>query len=319
MDEKRIELFLQALNSTPKQNQNREGWVQAECPLAKWAHEKGTDNSPSFGIRIKPEAISTAHCFSCNFSGDLMDLVLDIGSHLGVDNDPTLNLPGALELLADEEEGALLEIPDWEEGKQGPPETVVWPESVLKGYVNAWDVELAKQYLLTRGVAQEGALDWQLIWDGDDKRVVFPIRDWDGNLTGCHGRSVVPGAKLRYLSYGHKGQRNMLVWFGEHAVDPEKPVILTESVFDLLRLVNVYPNVLAALSAGLSKFKVDRVGGFPEYLSWFDYGKGGEVSRNALDKYLPGCRHITPTEEEDDAGATPLGEIWEKLAAIKWL
>src|SRR6056297_2221120 len=56
----------------------KRGWVHASCPLAKYRHEKGVDNNPSFGVVYNSgeahKLEGHAHCFSCGYSGDVREI-----------------------------------------------------------------------------------------------------------------------------------------------------------------------------------------------------------------------------------------------------
>ena len=55
-------------------------WVTASCPLAPWTHAGGLDRNPSFGVH-EGTGVSGVHCFSCGFSGGMMQLVRKYGKH----------------------------------------------------------------------------------------------------------------------------------------------------------------------------------------------------------------------------------------------
>lgn len=45
------------------------GWVRSSCPFARWLHESGSDNTPSFGMSLSnpenPDSRTVGKCFSC--------------------------------------------------------------------------------------------------------------------------------------------------------------------------------------------------------------------------------------------------------------
>lgn len=310
MDSHRIKLFVKAIGGVVSPRQNRKKWVIASCPFAPWKHKSGTDNSPSFGIKIRPTCVSNGHCFSCNWSGDLMDIVMGLRQR-GAE----IDYKEALQLIAQEEEEVELDIPDYEEEEE-KQELVLWPEWYLDDFVE-WgaSIECTDYVMKKRGVSVVVADSLKLVYDKSAKRVCFPVRTWAGDLAGLHGRGIgmmSPGVSP-YFMYGYEDRRNTIVWLGEHWLDPEMPVILTESVFDLARIYSVYPNVMCALSAGMSKAKVERVSGFMDYVSLFDDDNAGDISREQLDKYLGSpVTHIKPM---GDAGETSKAVLAELLAS----
>ncbi len=69
------EQVIQFLNLLGADNMVEAGvWVRSSCPLAPKWHVKGTDENPSFGIRIDPSGESFYHCFTCG-SGTLTSLL----------------------------------------------------------------------------------------------------------------------------------------------------------------------------------------------------------------------------------------------------
>lgn len=315
MDEKRINKLLPFVNSEPLYSQNREGWVIASCPFAPWRHDKGIDKNPSFGINIKDHSKSMYNCFSCASHGDLDDLMLELGRYLKEDKIDGYDLKPAMQLIADEEEDAELDIPDYEEEQVKHDVVVTWPEPYLDGFFQITVSQKAMSYLLERNVPESMWADLDLRYDTKRKRVCFPIRDWDGFLAGFHGRAVMPDTEPKYLVYKWQDRYNKIVWYGEHWLDLEMPVILVESVFDLTSVYRVYRNVACSLSAGMGKAKVERMSGALDIISLYDYGKGGDAARASLDKYLPDSviRHLKPTEAQGDPGAMDVAEIMELL------
>lgn len=63
MNSTQIKKFCKALGVSLFSD-NTKGWMQIQCPLAPYKHEKRKDENPSFGIKIKTGRASTAHCLS---------------------------------------------------------------------------------------------------------------------------------------------------------------------------------------------------------------------------------------------------------------
>lgn len=101
----------------------RLGWLSICCPLS-WRHEKGHDSNPSFGMRIDAKTpASRCHCFSCNYSGDQMDLVFELKSHKDKLDPGTVKIAELLKLLseADGETTLSLGSSDYESAVLEPP------------------------------------------------------------------------------------------------------------------------------------------------------------------------------------------------------
>jgi len=317
MDTVRIHKLLPLVNSRPDPQQGRQGWVIASCPFAPWRHSDGVDRHPSFGIKIDKKKKSRYHCFSCGSHGDLDDLVIDLKYELKHKPVEGYNLGAALQLIANETEAVDLDIPDWDEvdSHDVASETVVFPEWWLESFKPVTMFKEAIEYLKYRHIVDEAIKALDLRYDVTRRRVCFPIRDWDGNLVGLQGRAIDKDNPLRYLAYKYKDHWNKLPWLGEHWIDPDRTVVLVESVFDLAKVYPVYQNVMCGLMAGLGKKKVERLKDIPDIVTLFDYGKGGDAARNAVSKYLKKSviKHLVPLEIENDPGEMSYSRIQELL------
>ncbi len=181
---------------------------------------------------------------------------------------------------------------------------MVFPEGWLANYPHATKIPLAMKYLESRGVSKDTAIHLNLRFDLSRLRVCFPIRNRKARLVGFHGRDVT-GNSYPYHAYRMHGRWSKYVWYGEAWVDAEKPVVIVESVFDLAAIFPAYTNVVCALSAGLSKFKIQRISYLQERLCLPDAGTGGKQFMDALIKYSPGIPHKVldlPTGVKDPGG-----------------
>ena len=311
MNREGVEQLLPLIGSR-KQPAGRSGWVIGSCPFAEWRHSGGVDRHPSFGIKVNDKGRSEYHCFSCNSHGDLEDLVLELRGY-GVSG-----LGEAAQLIARELEEARINPPDFEElqGRRRGPQVVPYPEDWLASFPRAQVFPEAMQYLEGRGVPGEmvGRLD--LRFDTSKRRVCFPVRDWEYRLVGLHGRDIT-GTSYPYHAYLNPATSafNKVVWYGEHWLKPERPVLLVESVFDLAMAIQVYPNTLCSLSVGIGEGKARRLSGILDIVTLYDYGTGGDSARSLLSKYLKGValRHLRPTEAEGDPGNMTLERLREVL------
>ncbi len=169
-----------------------------------------------------------------------------------------------------------------------------------------WEVlgeAMVHPYLEGRGVSYEVAERFDLRFDPYRNRIVAPVRDFQGQLMGLHGRTVFSLSKLPYLMYTHQKKSNPHVMLGEHLVTADVPVIVAESMFDLFRVVEVWPNCLSPLKAGISVQTIKRLEGSLMVITLFDGDKAGEHAREKIDKHLKTCpvHHLIP-EDGTDAG-----------------
>ena len=296
--------FLKCLN-VPRNKIKAAGdkWVSCPCPLSQWSHSNQTDRNPSFGVSVSPMGESHYHCFTCG-SGDLLSLVQQLSAY-GVDT-PQYDIPQALILLSNEDEGDVsLDIDDWREDYNDRVEDTVWPESWVESFAPAVNVPIASEYLERRSVGQEATVHLELRYDTQLNTICFPVRNWAGSLVGLRGRRVAPGdGEPRYKAYKYKGTYNPLVWYGEHRVDIEKPVLLVESVFDYASAIRVYENILAPMCSSINRQQIERVGALVDIVTLFDNGAGGDRARGTIDQRLVHVvkQHCYPPEGCSDPG-----------------
>lgn len=315
MDINNLRKFFRLINSVAPTDQRRQGWFNTPCPLAPWTHDGGTTKGKSFGATVTP-GISKVHCFSCNYSGTLGDLLHTYNNYLSRDN-MHMNLQEASEMVEEEIELSEIDAPDYVDPSEAKEDVNPWPEDYLEEFESVFSSEEAIAYLKTRQITQRVAKLLDMRWDWKRARVCFPIRDYMGRLTGFHGRAVDPDDKLRYYAYGHNGVRNPIVWHGEQLLNPEKPILLVESVFDLASVLRVYKNSACAMFAGISKNKASRLGRLieptTEIVTLFDYGAGGDSARKAINILPNEITHLTPTKNQKDPGDMSLHELKDML------
>ena len=317
MNEQRVGELLACLNSWVDHDQRRSTWIVASCPFGPWNHKGGKDKKPSFAVS-KPQAgkRQVYNCFSCGEVGLITKLVFNVRDKFKEHPKEGYEFGKALQVMVAEEDEELdLDIPDYEEEPDDPDEIIFWPEWYLHSFKSAFAFEAAAGYLKTRQITTSVAQKLDLRFDSSRQRVCFPIRDYDSKLIGLHGRHVGKHP-LPYFAYGFEGRRNRLPWYGEDWVTFEKPVVITESVFDLASVRRVYSNVVAPLSAGLSDMKIKRIDNGGYFVTFFDYGTGGDSARAKLSDVLQTPHlHVVPPKEAGDPGNMSASEIKKVLGA----
>ena len=316
MKKTQIRKFLAYLNA---QNiKESDDWISCSCPLARWTHDSGKDGNPSFAIKVG--ARSAFNCFTCH-TGSLYELVRLLDRY-----DPEgqfFDIPGALAVLEEEHLGGIdFDIPEY--GATQARRFVPWPEIVVNQFPSVFDVPRALEYLTTGRKTKRGfafKVPHPIIKNLDlryDKRldaVVFPIRHFSGGLAGLRGRRL--SGQIRYHDYSTKETRNAMVWYGEHWLDRSKPVVMVESVFDLASVLRVYPNVIAPLSVGMSKAKIDQMKDLQRVITFFDHGAGGDKARRSIRRDL-NCpvEHVYPLLGVSDPADMTDFEIYKTLQPV---
>lgn len=304
MDKNRIEKLLGTITQvTP--NQNRAGWVQAKCPLAPWKHSGGVDKNPSFAVQISDDHDPLGNCFSCGFGGPMSKWISEVSTRNKFEpSGNAYNFPQAWQHLIEAEEEAPLikDTMSYEEAMFQPAaELIEYPEWWVDTFSRAVDVPWARKYLAERGVTPLMALALDLRADHTEKRICFPIRDFEGVIRGFHGRATREGDTPRYRMYQFAGSNNPIVWHGEHWVDLNKPILVVEGPFDVASVMRVYRNVVSPLFANPSSEKILRMSDSPEWITLLDSGDGGDRGREKIAKTLPDhpITDLIPEDGED--------------------
>ena len=288
-------------------------WWGIRCPLASFRHEHGTDSSPSFRVKINPTGQSRMRCFSCQWGGNLYDLVLEL-KHYAADADLATLLNMAQK---EDDEGELkLEAPVEEDP------TKIWPYPAhwLESFPTVFNSGLALHYLKT---ARKGgpiptaiAAELDLRWDPDSKRIAFPYWTKAGEIVGLHGRAISSATQPKYMMYPYAGHTNPHCWVGEDTIDFDKPVVIAESVFDYARTYQVYRNVLTPRTANVWGHQLDRILEAGEIVTLFDPDQAGTKARQMVTGYFKSkapfttVRHVHLSDDMDAGDHTP-----EALAA----
>ena len=288
MNQQGVVAFLGALGADKVDVGGRAGWVLSCCPRASWSHKGGVDANPSFGVSVVPGGVSKVHCFSCDFSGDLHDLLLELQQRSRGTPNHGYDFRTALALIVEEMDGSVVIAESLDTTNV---EEHLFPDWWLKGFLRWSDAEDCVKFLAGRGVPERVSNAWDLRWDMTRRRVCFPVWDWKGRLMGMHGRAVDDftgsGTKPKYLVYTHKKKQNPMVFLGEHQVDLNKPVVVVESVFDLLRVYQVYRNVVTPMKAGMSMVQVRRAARMWHMVLLFDGDDAGARAAVKLRDNLP--------------------------------
>jgi hypothetical protein len=277
------------------------GWVSIHCPLARWTHEKGADNSPSAGISVN-NGISIFNCFTCHKRMPLHGLLRQYGTYTGED------FSDLIDEVEDEGYLGARTLPDWEGMKAANLEETLMP--INEGiYMDLYDSAAGHPYLQERGISDETAQKLELLFDPEDPadghpRILFPVRGPDGLLYGFSGRATSVGARLKVRDYA--GLQKARCLLGAHLVanDGDK-LLLVEGLFDYANAWEQgYPGA-AVMHSTLTEAQaaIVRELGKPTYL-FYDDDKAGhdgtEAAGKLIQAYVPTMRVRYPEVWIDD-------------------
>lgn len=317
MKPKQIEQWLAALGSKSETIPGSE-WIHGPCPFAEWTHEKGRDTRPSFGVKIGPGDCK-CYCLACGEAGSQYEVILRL-KHRGLGFD----FATAADLVyAAEDNEPLADLPEpYEDQFTDKAAPHLYPEWLCDAFEAAYHEGEVHPYLKERGMPFEVAAKLDMRFDLFRLRVLFPIRDWRKRLRGLHGRAVcLPcGGEeweqtIPYKMYPYEGQTNAHIWLGEQWADADTPLVVAESVFDLARVLECYPNVISPLTATVSAKKVARLKQATRVITIFDSDMAGERARLKLTQGLPTTQvsHIQLAPGTDAADHTA-EQLWEEIS-----
>jgi len=208
--------------------------VMISCPLAPWFHKGDEDTRPSLSIRF---GLTPARwmCFACHERGKLYELVESFAT-LAEDEDLRVFARQLAEsdilTLRQEFEERAESIETWTYDRT--PCAELAPDA-LERFPSVWHVPQALNYLRDRRVQRAAITAFDLRWDDDKERILFPVRRRDGALVGAVGRIVWKDHDLPYFNYfGFDAD----VLGGVHRFTDRRRLLIVEGFFDLL---NVWP------------------------------------------------------------------------------
>lgn len=265
-------------------------WVKAQCVLAHWTHKGGKDSNPSFGVSVgnmKPHY----NCFSCR-SGSLTTLIQEVEMFLAKDPSQKPYFDTMLARAILENDGFDIEpLPEFSEFGGAGQEFQEWPEYFIDSFAN-WEFSArAANYLKQRNVSTETAKAHGLKYDSKRDMIVFPYKNLYGKLAGARGRAVElhgePPKKLRHYDYTWNQVNNAnLVWYNEEALTAEQPVVIVEGQFDKMRVSEVYPHVMANMTAKPILAKMKKLAYAPAIILMTDNDDTADASIKKYAEYL---------------------------------
>lgn len=317
MNKTQARKFIKLLGQTDDIDLPDKGWHQFSCPFAPYKHENAVDSNPSMGVYIHPSKKSTFHCFACDTTGDAMDMAFELKG-LGA----TTNLKQIVDIAENELEGsslALMDVGDYDE-PDTDDELFEYPDWFINSYPSVYNNPEAVQYLYSRGIWDDAIKFLDLRWSAVEERVVFPIQGFDGKYYGMHGRVIHNENPLKYKMIPCLKHTNPQVWLGEAWVDFDQPILVVESVFDLAKALQVYPNTVCPLRASISKSKIDRLAGGYIFVHCFDPDKAGDNASRKLREALPHALHkkvyLQKGKDPCDYSVSALYEVLEDFLPL---
>lgn len=329
MDRKTIHEFVKAVAGPNIELVDHSNWVSFRCLLARWTHQKRTDNTPSAGISINEDGESVYHCYACTTkarSGPLVWLLRQLEKYSGDSYRDLIRELDGSEFLG----GAL---PEWGSRVRTKRRKL----NILDDtYLDLFEPATGHPYLRKRGIDDGTAQYLGLCVDPEDyhgaERIVFPVYTADHGLVGFTGRAVQNDVEPRVRDYYGLPKDSVLL--GAHLVQPDDPfVVVVEGPFDLAKVVKAGLPAVATMHAGMTaaQQRIMRNLGLPVTLMLDNDAAGrtgAQIIAEGLLPYLPvsivrypkrGVLRGTQWVKVKDPGALRVAEIQELVSKAKVL
>lgn len=217
-----------------------EGKYSLKCPYAPLKHSNGQDSRPSSSIFFyNLDEPPNFYCWACKTNKTLVELCYDIGV---LRQDPALiHAKETIENL-EKQKNTLLFTHIKNEVRnhyapQLPKEQFFLPQSLITKFPFATRSQKALEYLRSRQIDTETADLYELHFDPEKQRIVFPIFNQQ-KLVGAVGRDVTGTNPKPYYNYYHAPLSQFLG--GSHLVTSDtKKIVLVEGFFDLLKFATL--------------------------------------------------------------------------------
>jgi hypothetical protein len=121
----------------------------------------------------------------------------------------------------------------------------------------------AEKYLASRGISEYTVRKLGLEYDPDKKRIVFPVKDVDGNLFGFTGRVIEDHIKPKVFNYCDVDKSQFIL--GQEHWNRELPSVLVEGLFALAHFTEItkgkyFPyNLGAIMGSSISDGQIERL------------------------------------------------------------
>lgn len=254
----------------------RSGWLDFHCPLAPYTHASGTDRSMSAGAKINDSGLSAWVCHACKHHGRISSLVRQVARFTG----KTITGLAMEADLAETLPALSADFGDFETSGNEESQSPLQDAAYSNLFPKAWDVPQAQTYLISRGISESTSQTLELVYDDEQARILFPVRDYRNDLWGYSGRAIRPEIKPKIRDYYGLPKRKLIL--GEHRWQQGKPTLIVEGLFGYAHLVEQgvesLCNVGATLGSVMTAEKAARLASWDtNVFLLFDNDEAGDV------------------------------------------
>lgn len=182
-----------------------------------------------------------------------------------------------------------LSIEPFEDLSKGPEPLATLSPSLLKKFC---PVHEGLGIIIDRKITMRTAVQWGLLYDPAEGRLIFPVYNGKGNLVGFRGRSQERKAKMKTREYSELSPKRQSlkgygIWYGMHLKpEPKQKVILVEGEMDAVKLSQALanrPGVWAAMGSSLSDEQIKTIQAIKNpVLLFFDNDEAGIDARRKM-------------------------------------
>lgn len=226
-----------------------------------------SEKTPSFYIH-KTDLVG--HCFGCGVAGRV-DVLLARLKHISA--------------AQARNELGLTSLP-WLDKVETPQPEPIYPQS----WIHAWKRISMHPYLEQRGFTHTTVEAFELRWDPQTRRVVFPLISSESRVVGAVGRATT-GLQPKYYFYWNcdKGQS---VWTArDFWMAPQDSVIVVEGMMDCMWLWQNGFKSVALIGASATKEQTAQLKEFHSVTIALDNDDAGKIGAENLHRALKNsCR-----------------------------
>lgn len=257
---KRLVNLLSEIFGFPRKYSHGQVEVEYNCPRCD-------ENRNKFNMVVNTDN-HVFHCWSCGLKGTVSKLV---------------SMYGHVEQSLDYDK--IKVEPVYTNKDEKPKEIEITGFQSLKIKWESPIYTAAMKYLRSRNIDQKIIDKWDICYSEEGRygnRVIVPYRNEKGKIEYFIARDIFDTQKRKYLN--PDGEKTNVI-FGERYVDWQKPVILTEGVFDAIVLYNAIP-LLGSKIEGHKKLIRKIYENHTPIIVGMDMDKTGREARVRIAKYL---------------------------------
>ncbi len=254
--------------------------IQCTCPF----HKNGQERKPSFGININN---GKAHCFSCNWSGDITTMISELfGHHTDFGQYGLKWLVTNFNSTEIENRKPIMSF--FNNSKKEEKDKIITEEELDKyRYIHP--------YMYERGLTDEIIEEFDIGYDKEKKCLTFPVKNYAGDVIMIATRSVegkffhIPQTKDKPIYCAEKFQ------LGSY-----KKCYITESFLNCLTLWKLGLPAVALMGTGSSS-QIRMLQHLPvrKYILALDPDEAGRKGTQRLKKYLSEYKIVREIEYVD--------------------